>query len=158
MIRDARPDDDAAACAAIYAPSVDPGVASFELTPPDAGEMAVRIADAPAWVVVEEHEELLGFAYAGPFNARAAYRFAVNVSVYVAAVHHRRGLGRALYEELFARLRAQGIRWACAGITLPNAGSVGLHEALGFQPVGVYRQIGFKHGAWHDVGWWQLEL
>jgi phosphinothricin acetyltransferase len=80
------------------------------------------------------------------------------VSVYLDPAHHRRGLGRALYEELFARLREQRIHVACAGITLPNDASVGLHESLGFEPVGIYRGIGWKAGAWHDVGWWQLRL
>jgi phosphinothricin acetyltransferase len=157
-VRDAVPDRDAAACAAIYAPSVDPGVASFELVPPDAAEMARRIADAHAFVVAEDDATVVGFAFAGPHHAREGYRFAVNVSVYVAPSHHRRGLGRTLYEALFERLRAQGLRWACAGITLPNPASVGLHEGLGFKPVGVYKQIGYKAGAWRDVGWWQLEL
>src|SRR3954468_5989526 len=157
VVRHAIPDD-AAACAAIYAPSVDPGVASFELVAPDAAQMQERIAAARVFVVAEDEDEIGGFAYAGPHNVRAGYRFAVNVSVYVAATHHRRGLGRALYEALFQDLRKQGIRWACAGITLPNAPSVGLHESLGFQLVGVFREIGFKAGAWRDVGWWQREL
>jgi phosphinothricin acetyltransferase len=76
----------------------------------------------------------------------------------VAEAHHRRGVGRRLYEALFVRLRAMGVQVVCAGATLPNPGSVGLHEALGFEPVGVYRKIGWKNGAWHDVGWWQLRL
>jgi phosphinothricin acetyltransferase len=78
--------------------------------------------------------------------------------VYVAPQHQRRGVGRALYQELFSLLTEQGFTMACAGVTLPNDASVGLHEALGFQPVGVYRRIGFKFGAWRDVGWWQLPL
>jgi phosphinothricin acetyltransferase len=80
------------------------------------------------------------------------------VTVYVAGARHRRGAGRALYETLFGLLAEQGFRVACAGVTLPNEASVGLHETLGFEPVGVYRRIGWKMGAWWDVGWWQLEL
>lgn len=157
-VRDADPDRDAVACAAIYAPSVDPGVASFEAVPPDATEMGRRIAAAHAWLVAEEAQAVVGFAYAGPHKERAAYRWAANVSVYVAETHHRRGVGRALYLALFDRLREMRLRWACAGITLPNPSSAGLHEALGFEPVGVYRGIGWKAGAWRDVGWWQLDL
>jgi phosphinothricin acetyltransferase len=80
------------------------------------------------------------------------------VAVYVDAAAARRGTGRALYTALLGLLRRQRLRWACAGITLPNPASVGLHEALGFEPVGVYREIGHKQGAWRDVGWWQAEL
>ena len=81
-----------------------------------------------------------------------------DVSVYISPDHHRQGIGRALYTRLFALLREQGLYVVCAGISLPNPGSVGLHTSLGFEPVGVYRDIGFKHGAWHSVGWWQREL
>jgi phosphinothricin acetyltransferase len=80
------------------------------------------------------------------------------VTVYLDPAYHRRGIGRALYERLFELLREQGLHIACAGVTLPNAASVGLHEALGFEPVGIYRRVGYKHGAWRDVGWWQLDL
>lgn len=89
---------------------------------------------------------------------RAAYRWCVEVSVYVHAAYRGQGVGKGLYHSLFERLRAQGFINAFAGITLPNEASVGLHESLGFQPVGVYRGIGFKLGAWHDVGWWHLVL
>ena len=101
---------------------------------------------------------MVGFAYACPHRSRPAYRWAVDVSVYVAAGHQGEGHGRRLYEALFAELRERGFRVACAGITLPNEASVALHERLGFEPVGVYRGIGWKAGAWRDVGWWQLEL
>jgi len=89
---------------------------------------------------------------------RLAYRWSADVSVYLAESAHRRGIGRALYEKLFGLLEQQGFRTLCAGISLPNDASVGLHEALGFVPVGIYHNVGFKHGAWHDVGWWQREL
>lgn len=133
-------------------------VISFEATPPTPGEMRGRIERARTWLVADDGDRITGFAYGGPHRERAAYRWATDVSVYVASGHHRRGIGKALYTELFDRLRAQNLLVACAGVTLPNAASVGLHESLGFVPVGVYRRIGFKFGAWHDVGWWQLDL
>jgi L-amino acid N-acyltransferase YncA len=160
VARSARPDD-AAACAAIYRPYVADHAISFEEDPPTAEEMGARIARVRAthpWLVAERSGEVAGFAYAGPHRLRAAYRWAAEVAVYVSQDHLREGVGRELYEDLFERLRAQGMRLACAGVTLPNDASVGLHEALGFTPVGVFRKIGWKAGAWHDVGWWQLEL
>jgi phosphinothricin acetyltransferase len=160
-IRSADPQRDAAACAAIYAPSVEDNVTSFEERAPDAGAMAARIAHVSAthaWLVAEQGGEVLAYAYACPFQERPAYRWSASVSVYVAAGRREQGLGRALYEELFARLRRQGFQVACAGITLPNEASVGLHESLDFVAVGVNRRIGWKRGAWRDVGWWQLEL
>jgi L-amino acid N-acyltransferase YncA len=160
-IRSADPQRDAAACAAIYAPSVEDNVTSFEERAPEAAEMATRIARVSAthpWLVAEEGGEVLGYAYACSFQERPAYRWSASVSVYVAAERLGHGIGRALYEELFARLRRQGFQVACAGITLPNEASIGLHERLGFRQVGVNRRIGWKRGAWRDVGWWQLEL
>ena len=160
MIRLAGPGD-AAQVAAIYAPHVTGASTSFEYAPPDAAEMAARIASTLAhapYLVLETGGEVLGFAYASKHRERAAYEWSVDVSVYVHERAHRRGVGRALYESLFALLRLQGFYSAHAGITLPNPASVGLHEALGFRPVGVYRSVGFKRGAWHDVGWWQLPL
>ena len=152
---------DAAAIAAIYAPSVTEGVASFELAPPDAEEMARRMAGilpAHPWLVCEHAGRVTGYVYASPHLARAAYQWSVNVSAYIDAGFHRRGIGRALYTSLLALLRLQGFYNVYGGITLPNAGSVGLHEAMGFRLVGVYRDIGYKMGCWHDVGWWHLEL
>ncbi|HEY7257106.1 MAG TPA: arsinothricin resistance N-acetyltransferase ArsN1 family B [Solirubrobacterales bacterium] len=160
-IRSADPERDAAACAAIYAPNVDDSPTSFEAEAPSAEEMAARIASTSTthpWLVAERDGEAVGFAYACEHRSRAAYRWAADVSVYVGEADRGRGLGRALYEELFERLRAQRFRIACAGITLPNKASVALHEGLGFVPVGVYRRIGWKAGGWRDVGWWQLEL
>jgi phosphinothricin acetyltransferase len=158
LVRPADPERDAAACAAIYAPHVDPGPASFEEVVPSAEEIAGRIAGAHAWLVAEEDGAVLGYAYASEHRAREAYRFAADVAVYVAAGAQGRGVGRALYEALLPVLRERGFRSACAGIALPNDASVRLHEALGFELVGVYRNIGFKAGAWRDVGWWQLDL
>jgi len=152
---------DAAAIAAIYAPSVTDGVTSFELEAPDAAEMAARITAlgsyAP-WLVLERGGVVAGYAYASRHRDRAAYQWSVDVSVYVDAAHHRRGVARALYQELFRRLVRQGFHTAHAGIALPNPASVGFHESMGFVPIGVYPSVGWKRGAWHDVGWWRLPL
>jgi phosphinothricin acetyltransferase len=160
-IRDADPARDAAVCAAIYAPHVEGSAVSFEERAPDAGEMAARIeryGASHAWLVAEREGRVVGYAYATAFNERPAYRWSTSVSVYIAEDARGHGIGRALYGALFDRLRERGFRMACAGITLPNEASVGLHESLGFERVGVNREIGWKDGAWRDVGWYQLEL
>jgi L-amino acid N-acyltransferase YncA len=160
-IRDADPQRDGAACAEIYAPHVENGPVSFEERAPGAAEMAVRIeryGRSHAWLVAKQEGRVVGFAYATAFNERPAYRWSTSVSVYVAEDARGGGVGRALYEALFDRLRERGFRMACAGITLPNEASCGLHESLGFALVGVNREIGWKQGAWRDVGWYQLEL
>lgn len=152
---------DAAACAAIYAPYVTDTAITFETEVPSPGAMAERIAAAlrsHAWLVLEEHARVVGYAYGSPLNARPAYRWACEVSVYTEMGRRRTGAGRALYEALLARLAERGFRIAVAGMTLPNEASVGLHSALGFEPVGTYRRIGFKHGRWHDVAWTQRFL
>ena len=161
MIRDAQPDRDAAACLEIYAPFVRETAVSFEEIVPTVEEFAGRIRTIGAtypWLVMEIDGRVVGYAYASPHRARAAYRWAAEVTVYVAPESRGSGVGRRLYAELLDRLRRQGFQAACAGITLPNPGSVALHEAMGFEPVGVYKRIGWKAGAWRDVGWWQLAL
>jgi phosphinothricin acetyltransferase len=150
--------DDAAACAAIYAPYVTDTAVSFELEPPDATELARRMAAAHVWLVLEDAGRVVGYAYAGPFHPRAAYRFATETSVYLERGFERRGGGRALYAALLPLLRERGYTSAIAGMTLPNPGSVGLHAALGFELVGTYRRVGFKFDRWHDVAWTQLML
>ena len=154
--------NDAAAIAAIYRPYVTDAVTSFEVDPPGAAAMGARIeavlARAPWLVQTDADGAVVGYAYASRHHERAAYQWSVDVAVYIHAAHHRRGVGRALYEKLFALLRLQGYYVAHAGITLPNAASVGLHESLGFVPVGVFPAVGWKFGAWRDVGWWRLQL
>jgi len=160
-IRDADPTRDAAACAAIYAPHVEGSPVSFEERAPDAAELGARIqrhGASHAWLVAESGGEVVGYAYATAFNERPAYRWSASVSVYIAAGARGQGIGRALYEALLERLRERGFHMACAGITLPNEASVGLHESLGFEGIGVNRQIGWKEGAWRDVEWFQMEL
>lgn len=159
-IRDATADD-ARACAAIYAPYVTGAAVSFETTPPTTPEMAARIAAAQerhAWLVLTDAGRVVGFAYAHPFAERAAYRWACETSIYLELGRRRTGGGRALYEALLARLARRGYRRAIAGMTLPNEASAGLHRALGFEPVGVYRGVGWKNGAWHDVAWVQRTI
>jgi L-amino acid N-acyltransferase YncA len=161
LIRQAEAERDGAACAVIYAPYVAETAISFEEEPPGAAELSRRIEATSAhfpWLVAEDGGAVTGYAYASAHRERAAYRWTAEVAVYVDRRHRRRGAGRALYGALLERLGDQGIHVACAGITLPNDASVALHEACGFEPVGVFRRVGWKLGAWHDVGWWQREL
>ncbi|HEY3799512.1 MAG TPA: arsinothricin resistance N-acetyltransferase ArsN1 family B [Caulobacteraceae bacterium] len=155
--------DDAPAIASIYGYYVENTVISFELTPPDAAEMRQRMVEVMAdfpWLVAEQGGEVVGFAYASSHRprARAAYTWSIDVTVYLRDGLQRRGLGRTLYRPLLEIARRQGFCRAYGGIALPNAASVGLHEAMGFKLVGVYQGVGFKLGAWRDVGWWGLDL
>ena len=150
------------------APMLGDTAISFETEPPTPAEMARRIAVAVAthaWLVMEDPvmEELgagtvIGYAYGGPVKPRAAYRWSCEVSDYLDVVRRGRGGGRALYEALLARPAVRGCRTVIARMTLPNEASVGLHRAMGFEPVGTYRRIGWKHGAWHDVAWVQKTI
>src|SRR5262245_50466050 len=159
-IRFATPDD-AAGVLAIYAPFCESTFVSFEIVAPSEAQMRDRITRITAeypWLVCDADGEVAGYAYANRHRERAAYRWTVDVAVYVAEAHRRRNVGRALYAGLIRILREQGFVKAYAGITLPNAASVGLHEAVGFVPAGVFRGEGFKMGQWRDVGWWELSL
>lgn len=150
---------DAEAIADIYAPSVAASAVSFEAGPPSADEMRQRITETTVtypWLVCERDGVVTGYAYATRHRVRAAYQWCVETSVYVHSDFQHHGIARGLYTSLFAILAAQGFVNAYAGITLPNARSVALHEKLGFLPLTVYRGIGFKTGEWHDVGWWHL--
>lgn len=160
IVRDAR-QHDAQACAAIYAPYVTDSAVSFESEPPSAAEIEQRIATAQrshAWIVLQDDRQVVGFAYGGQFRTRAAYRWSCEVSVYLALGRRRSGAGRALYDALLTRLAERGFATAYAGMTLPNDASEGLHRAMGFEPVGTFRQVGWKHGRWHDVAWMQRPL
>ena len=160
MIRPAQADD-GAAVAAVYAPYVRETAVSFEEAPPTAQAMAERISgtlDTHPWLVAERAGEVIGYAYAGKHSQRAAYRWTVDVTVYVRDGERRTGVGRRLYQALLATLRMQGFRSAFAEVVLPNPGSVRLHEAMGFKPVGVHHDIGHKLGRWHDIGYWRLGL
>lgn len=152
---------DAQAIQAIYAPMVESTTISFELEPPSVEEMAMRIESTlltyPYLVAVRDGQ-VIGYAYASQHRAREAYRWSVDVTVYISPEAHRSGVGRALYDVLLPTLKKQGFHAAYAGIALPNDGSVGLNEALGFAHIGTYPEVGFKHGAWRDVGYWRIAL
>ena len=152
---------DAGDIAAIYAPVVRESAASFETVPPSEAEMAARIDQTEErcpWLVYSRDGAVAGYAYASPYRVRVAYQWSVEVTVYVGSDARRQGVGRRLYGALFAVLAHQGFRNVYAGITLPNKSSVALHRAVGFRPVGVYEQVGWKMDRWHDVGWWQRSI
>lgn len=152
---------DAPFIAEIYRPVVESTPISFETHPPSAAEMGRRIEETLRfypWLVGEYEGGVIGYAYAAGHRVRAGYRWSVDTSAYVDAAFRRRRVGLALYTSLLRILAAQGHFNAYAGITLPNPASVAVHEAVGFRPVGVYRNVGYKLGEWHDVGWWHLEL
>ncbi len=160
LVRDATAED-AVACAEIYAPYVRDSAVSFEFEPPTVADMAARIEAAlatHAWLVLEDDGRVVGYAYGSTFNARAAYDWSTSVSVYTGPGSRRTGAGRALYTALLDRLAARGYRTALAGVALPNEASLGLHAAMGFEPVGTYRRVGWKLGRWHDVTWLQRPL
>jgi len=152
---------DAAGILAIYAPHCESTAVSFETIAPSKEEMGNRIQKISRqfpWIVCEAESEILGYAYASSHRERAAYQWAADATVYISPKAQRAALGRGLYTSLFRILALQGYYKVYAGVTLPNPASVGLHEAVGFQPVGIYHGVGYKLGRWHDVGWWQLEL
>lgn len=153
---------DAESIARIYRPIVETTTISFEEVAPGAdeiaGRMRKRLDENYPWLVACDDEELAGYAYAGRFRERPAYRYSVEVSVYVDSEHRRHGVGGALYRELFSQLEARGFHRAFAGIALPNGASVAMHEKAGFEPVGVYREAGWKFGRWVDVAWMQRAI
>jgi L-amino acid N-acyltransferase YncA len=154
--------EDAASIASIYAPYCRLTAISFEFEPPSEEEVAQRIEAVLArhlpWLVCTDAEGVLGYAYARPYQERAAYKWTLESSIYLAESSRGRGVGRALYMVLLDIVRAQGYCSVAAGITLPNEASVRLHESLGFEPVGVYAKAGYKLGDWHDVSYWRRAL
>ena len=152
---------DAPALVAIYAPYVEETPISFETAVPTVEEFAARMRkNLSAWqyLVAERGGRIVGYAYGGTHRERAAYRYSVEVSAYVDRACHRQGIGRALYAQLFEDLAAKGYCEAFAGITHPNDASIGLHSAVGFTMIGVFRRIGWKFDRWHDVAWMQRSL
>ena len=158
--RAARPEQ--VAVAAIYATIVEHTAISFEIEAPSVTEIRSRIADCllelPWLVSLDESDEVSGYVYASKHRNRAAYQWSVDTTAYVREDCRGRGIARALYRALIEELVRLGYVQAFAGIALPNAASVALHESVGFSPVGVYRKVGYKLGAWRDVGWWQRSL
>ena len=159
VVRDATPAD-AGDIAAIYAPVVGKTAISFEETPPGPGEIARRMRATPRlpWLIADDAGRVAGYAYASAHRARPVYRWSADCSVYLDPRYRSRGLGRLLYEHLITEVSNLGYISLFAGIALPNVASVGLHEAMGFRLVGVFLNVGYKLGAWRDVGWWQLPL
>ena len=145
----------------IYSPVVNHSAISFELVPPTIEEFADRIESAllsHEWLVAELSDAILGYAYATPHRSREAYKYAVETSVYVCSENQGKQVGTSLYEQLLPRLSALGFHTAVAGIALPNDSSIALHKKVGFEKVGVFKEIGYKNDTWHDVSWWQRSL
>lgn len=153
--------EDATACVAIYRPYVEDTAITFETSVPAPNEMAMRIVasrDTHEWLILEDHDAVVGYAYARAFNPRTAYQWSAETSIYLAHGHHRKGGGRKLYGQLLRRLTERGYRRAFAGITQPNPASNAFHQFFGFQSAGLFRHVGWKNGRWHDVAWMQLDL
>lgn len=160
MLRHCTPLDAAQICD-IYNYYVRKTVVTFEESPVLEPDMAKRITDVTShlpWLVWEEDGAILGYAYAAPWKARAAYRHAVEASIYLAPHATGRGLGSRLYTALITELRQRGLHCVIGGAALPNPASVALHENLGFSKVAEFREVGFKFGRWIDVAYWELML
>lgn len=152
---------DAADVREIYAPYVRETAISFEQSPPSVAEMEQRIETKTGtypWLVCTHDGTVVGYSYAGPIRKRDAYQWSVESSVYVHPDYQRRGVAQGLYDALFAVLERQGYYNVYAGTALPNPASTGFHAAAGFDPIGVYEDVGYKNGAWHDVKWWHRSL
>lgn len=153
--------EDAEAIAAIYAPAVTENATSFEIVAPDAPEIIKRmsaITERYPWLVADENGTVIGYAYGSTHRPRHAYQWSAEVSAYVHRDHRRKGVGRTLYESLFAILAIQGYRSAFAGLTLPNDASEEFHKSLGFSVIGVFHNIGYKNNVWHDTLWLERPL
>lgn len=160
MIRVVR-DADAQAMVEIYRPSIEQSAISFEIAVPSADEMRERVDSCLQqfpWIVDESEGRVRGYAYAAPYHARAAYRWAAIVSVYVGEGFLRQGVAGQLYRVLFSLLQEQGIRQVLAAIAVPNPASQQFHESLGFRKVGEMPDVGYKLGQWQSMGWWQRAL
>jgi L-amino acid N-acyltransferase YncA len=161
-IHTADPERDAERVAEIYRPHVEDGVASFEERAPTPAEMRERMRAVLAWtpwlVAEDESDHVIGYAYAARHRERAGYRWSVDISVYIDPGWQGQGVGRALYDELLAILRRQRFVNVYAGITLPNPGSVRLHESIGMRLIGVYEGVGYKFGEWLAVAWYGMRL
>jgi phosphinothricin acetyltransferase len=153
---------DAAAIADIYNHYVAETVVTFEEKPVSVAEMARRIEEVRSaslpWLVAEADGQVVGYAYARPWHTRSAYRFSVEITVYLAPAHVGRGFGSKLYDELFPILQARRMHAVMGGISLPNEASVALHEKFGLRKVAQFEEVGFKFNRWIDVGYWQRTL
>jgi len=159
MIRDAKPTDSGSICA-IYNPYIINTTISFETEPVSEKEMAERILNNGKlpWILYEENDQILGYAYAYKWRVRQAYRYSVESGVYMDSNATERGLGTLLYTELINRLKSMNIHVVIGGIALPNPASIALHEKFGFEKVAHFKDVGFKFDKWIDVGYWELVL
>jgi phosphinothricin acetyltransferase len=161
VIRPATPDD-AAAIAHIYNYYIQNTTITFEEQPVSAAEISARIGEVTSaslpWLVAEDAGRLSGYAYATKWKARSAYRFSVEVTVYLDQDCLGRGLGSQLYTALFASLKEKGVHSVIGGVALPNPASIALHEKFGMARVAHFKEVGFKFGKWIDVAYWQLTL
>jgi L-amino acid N-acyltransferase YncA len=157
MIRPVR-DKDVPAIREIYRPIVRDTIVSFEAEVPSESTMRIRISKSHEWLVYERSRQVVAYAYAAPFHGRDAYKWSVEVSIYVAADARGTGVGRDLLSALLNRLSRRGFVNAFAGIALPNDASVGLFESFGFEQIALQRSVGYKLGGWHDVAWLQYQL
>ncbi len=145
----------------IYNHYVENAVCTFEIEPVTVDEMTKRIENvtrAYPWIVAEEDGLIIGYAYAGKWKEREAYRFTVETSVYIRCGYEGQRLGSTIYTSLIRRLRSQGVHAVIGGVVLPNEQSERLHERLGFEKIGHFSEVGFKFDSWRDVGYWELIL
>jgi L-amino acid N-acyltransferase YncA len=160
MIRPATSADAAKICV-IYNTYVLDTIVTFEETAVSETDMAARIQliqNLLPWLVMEENDQIIGYAYANAWKPRAAYRHSVETTIYLDHRFHRSGHGTVLYRALLEQLSARQMHRAIGGVALPNAGSVALHEKLGFRKVAHFTEVGFKLGRWIDVGYWEINL
>jgi L-amino acid N-acyltransferase YncA len=155
LIRPVQPEDTEAVLA-IYKPYIESTATTFETAVPSVTEFAVRIklnTEKYPWLVADDNGKMIGYAYASKHREREAYQWSVESSVYVLENYHHTGIAKELYSKLFDILQQCGYVNVYAGITLPNPKSYSFHSKMGFEPVGVYKNIGYKLGKWHDVAW-----
>jgi phosphinothricin acetyltransferase len=151
--------DDAKPIAEIYNFYIENTHHSFEIAPVGVEEMKERIlgtSENYPFLIAEENWEVTAYAFAACFKPRSAYKYSVEVSVYVKSDSKQKGIGTKLYERLFDELSKTNVHAIIAGISLPNEGSVKLHEKFGMEKVAHFREVGFKLGRWIDVGYWEL--
>ncbi len=153
--------DDAKQIADLYNYYIKNTVVTFEekIVPPSEFERRIKENDPKLpWLVVEENNEILAYAYASKWKARSAYRHSVETTIYLREDVRGKGLGTLLYSELISILKTQNIHAIIGGVTLPNQASVALHEKMGYEKVAHFKEVGFKFGKWLDVGYWELIL
>lgn len=154
-------EEDIQAILDIYAPHIIDSHHSFEIEVPklvDFRERVFSTLETHPWLVYIWEEQVAGYAYAGPHRSRSSYQWTTESSVYVHPAYHRKGIAKALYEALIELLELQGFVNMYAIIALPNEASIRFHERMGFQPIGICQQVGFKRGQWIDTSWWQYVI